>query len=146
MAVLENSVEIARPPEEVFDALVDLRNELVWNPDVVSMEKITDGPIGVGTRFRAKWKQSKTVIVECTKYDRPRTWGYHNGGQVEVDFSVVITPRGEGSLVVGRFDARPRGWFRLVFPLFLILMRRAEKANFRYIKAYVEGTKSRENR
>ena len=54
MAVIENSVQIERSPEDVFDYLVDLRNELEWNPDVESMKKLTDGPISVGTKFLAK--------------------------------------------------------------------------------------------
>jgi polyketide cyclase/dehydrase/lipid transport protein len=42
MAVIENSVEIGRSPDEVFDYTVDMRNELKWNPDVQSMEKTAD--------------------------------------------------------------------------------------------------------
>jgi hypothetical protein len=129
MAVIENTVEIERTPDVVFDYLVDLRNELKWNPDVQSMEKITEGPIGVGTQFRAKWKQSGLLIVECTKFDRPRSWTYRNGGPVSVDLDATVSPAGAGSRVVTRFDAHPHGWFSLVFPVFLLIMRRAEKRN-----------------
>jgi hypothetical protein len=104
------------------------------------MEKITDGPLGVGTQFRAKWKQSKSLIVECTKYDRPHGWAYHNGGPVEVNLDISLDPRGQGSLLVSRFDAHPRGWFRLIFPVFLLIMRRQEKTNMANVKRFVEGT------
>ncbi len=40
-AVIENTVEIARTPEAVFDYLADQGNEIQWNPDCVSMEKLT---------------------------------------------------------------------------------------------------------
>lgn len=60
MAVIENSVAIRRSRSEVFDYLSDPRNELHWNPKVQLMEKLTDGPIGVGTKFRAKWSKSKS--------------------------------------------------------------------------------------
>jgi hypothetical protein len=129
MAVIENTVEIDRLPEVVFDYLVDLRNELKWNPDVKSMEKVTEGPIGVGTQFLAKWKQSASLIVECIKFDRPRSWTYRNGGPVSVDLHATVSPAGAGSRVVTRFDARPNGWFWLVFPIFLLVMRHAEKRN-----------------
>lgn len=46
-------MEIDRSPEDVFDYLVDLRHELEWNPDTQSMEKITEGSIGVGTKYLA---------------------------------------------------------------------------------------------
>jgi hypothetical protein len=54
MAAIENSVQINRSPEEVFDFGVDMRNELKWNPDVELMEKITEGAIALGAKFRAK--------------------------------------------------------------------------------------------
>ena len=74
LAVIENTVEIARTPEAVFDNLSDQGNELHWNPDCVSMEKLTTGPVDVGTRFRAKWKQGPAVETECTRFERPRMW------------------------------------------------------------------------
>ena len=72
--LIENVIEIARTPEDVFDYLSDMGNEVRWNPDCVSMEQLTDGPVGVGTRFRAKWKQGPVVFTEVTAYERPRNW------------------------------------------------------------------------
>jgi hypothetical protein len=139
MAVISNSTHVECTPEEAFDYLVDMRNELEWNPDVVSMEKITDGPIGVGTTFRAKWKQSKLVEVECLEFDRPRRFAYRNGGPVEVQFELRIQPEAGGSRLLVDFDARPKGLFRVVFPLFMLVMRRAEKANMTRIRSALEG-------
>ena len=56
MSVIRNSVILRCTPEEAFDYLSDLRAELGWNPSCQSMEMLTEGPIGVGTRYRAKWK------------------------------------------------------------------------------------------
>jgi hypothetical protein len=140
VAVIENSVVIDRSPEVVFDYLADMRNERDWNPDLRLMEKITEGPIGLGTKFRAKWKQSQTLIVECTEFDRPRSWGYRNGGPVSVDLHLSIAPHGSGSLVTSRFDAHPHGWFTLFFPIFLVVMRRAERKNARLYKQALEAS------
>ena len=72
--LIENVTEIARTPEDVFDYLSDMGNEVRWNPDCISMEQLTDGPVGVGTRFRAKWKQGPVVFTEVTAYERPSNW------------------------------------------------------------------------
>src|SRR5215207_5506471 len=104
MAVIENSVQINRPPEEVFDYLIDLRNELEWNPDVQSMEKITDGPIGIGTKFLAKWKQSQMIEVECIRFERPHRWTYSNGGSLSVVLDITLAPQGTGTFLASRFD------------------------------------------
>lgn len=139
MAVIENSVIISRPPEEVFDALVDPRSELRWNPDVVSMEMLTDGPIAAGSRYRAKWKGSPVVTLVITEVDRPRSWAYFNDGPIAVNLSISLTPEAEGTLLRSRFEAHANGWFKLIFPLFLILLRRTEKKTVQYAKQYVES-------
>ena len=86
MPVISNSVVIRCTPEEAFDYLSDHRSELEWNPTCQVMEKITNGPVGAGTRFRAKWKLSPVVELEILEYDRPRGWKVHNGGALEVTF------------------------------------------------------------
>lgn len=128
-AVIENAVEIARTPEAVFDYLSDLRNELQWNPDCVSVEKLTDGAVGVGTRFRAKWKQGPVIETECTLFDRPRAWRYENGGPASLVLTIILepTPTG-GTRTTSHGEWTPHGWFRLVFPVFIRVMRRAERS------------------
>jgi uncharacterized protein YndB with AHSA1/START domain len=128
-AVIENTVEISRTREEVFDYLADQGNEVHWNPDCLSMEKLTDGPVGVGTRFRAKWKQGPVIESECTLFERPRTWRYENGGPVSVALTVTLEamPSG-GTRMTSSGVWTPHGWFRLAFPLFIRVMRRAERS------------------
>lgn len=138
MAVIENNVQIDRSPEEVFDYLVDLRNELEWNPDVQSMAKITDDPIGVGTKFLAKWKQSKLIEVECIPFERPYRWAYSNGGPLTVVFDITLTPQENATLLASRFDVRPRGLMQLFFPIILRQLKRAEKQNMAHIKNALE--------
>jgi uncharacterized protein YndB with AHSA1/START domain len=126
-AVIVNTQEIERSPEDVFDYLSDQGNELHWNPDCVQMDRLTDGPIRVGTRFRAKWKQGPEVITEVMHLERPRTWTYVNGGPVSVTLTVTLEPSsGGGTRLTSRGEWVPHGWFRIVFPVFERIMRRAE--------------------
>jgi uncharacterized protein YndB with AHSA1/START domain len=138
MPVLHNSVLIRRSPEEVFDHLSDLRAELQWNPKCEVMEKITDGPVGQGTKYRAKWKSSPLVEVEIVEYDRPRSWTAHNGGPIEVTFTCRLEPVEQGTLLHAEFEPRPHGWFRLIFPIFLLVIRREEKANMIHLREALE--------
>jgi uncharacterized protein YndB with AHSA1/START domain len=137
--VITSTVLIARSPEEVFDYLSDPVNELEWNPKVEIMEKLTDGPVGVGTKWRAKWTKSKVVTLECQEYDRPRRWRHVNDGPVSVDLTVTLTPEAGGTRFVSTFDATPHGFFRVVFPVFVSMMRREEAKNMELIKQAVEG-------
>jgi uncharacterized protein YndB with AHSA1/START domain len=127
-AVIENTVEISRTPGEVFDYLADQGNEVLWNPDCVSMQKLTEGPVRIGTRFRAKWKQGPVIESTCTLFERPRMWRYENGGPIGVVLTVTLeeTPSG-GTRMTSRGVWTPNGWFRLVFPVFIRVMRRTER-------------------
>jgi Polyketide cyclase / dehydrase and lipid transport len=127
-AIIENSIEIARTQDAVFDYLVDLRNEVHWNPDCVSAEKLTTGPVGVGTRFRAKWKQGPVIEAQCTRFERPRMWQYENGGPISLVLTITLEPTTSGGTrLTSRGEWTPHGWFRLAFPVFIRMMRRAER-------------------
>jgi hypothetical protein len=139
MPVIENSVLISRPVKVAFDYLSDHGHELEWNPKCQRMERLTDGPVGVGTRWRAKWRSSPEVELEILQYDPPQSWTVHNGGPIEVTLTGRLETTAEGTLFRATFGPVPHGWFRLVFPLFLILIRREERANMQLLRAAVEA-------
>jgi uncharacterized protein YndB with AHSA1/START domain len=138
VTVIHNSVEIRCSPEDAFAYLSDLRSELEWNPGCQRMEKLTDGPVGLGTRYRGKWKGGPTVELEIIDFDPPSTWAAHNPGAVEVTFRCRLEPLADGTRLSATFDARPHGWFRLVFPLFVVMIRRQEKQNMVHLREALE--------
>jgi len=44
----------------------------------------------------------------------------------------------DGTRLTVDFDAKPHGWFRLVFPVFLLLLRRQRKANMERLREAFE--------
>ncbi|UZX02153.1 hypothetical protein F8G81_05620 [Arthrobacter sp. CDRTa11] len=138
MSVIRNSVVIRCKREDAFDYLSDHRAELEWNPKCMMMEKVTEGPAGLGTRYRAQWKGSPLIEMETVAYERPRTWTMHNGGPLEVTFTCRLEPVPEGTRLDVEFVPRPHGWFRLLFPVFLLVSRRDEAANMHHIRDALE--------
>src|SRR3954470_361641 len=125
--LIEKSIEIARTPEDVFDYLSDLGNEVPWNPNCLAMEELTGGPIGVGTRFRAKWKQGPVIFPEVTAYERPHTWTYTNGGSIACVLEITLEPTSSaGTRLTARGLWSANGLARLFFPVFIRTMRKAE--------------------
>jgi hypothetical protein len=61
MPVIRNSVILLCSPEVALDYLSDHRAELEWNPRCGTIETLTEGPVGLGTKYRAKWKRSPSV-------------------------------------------------------------------------------------
>lgn len=138
MPVIRNSVILHCSPEDAFDYLSDPRAELEWNPTCETMEKLTEGPVGVGTRYRAKWKSSPHVELEILAFERPHSWTMHNGGPIEVRFTCHLESAPQGTLLHATFEPTPHGWFRLIFPIFLIVIRREEQANMTLLRDSAE--------
>jgi uncharacterized protein YndB with AHSA1/START domain len=132
---------IRRPPEDVFDYCSDLRSELRWNPKVQYVEKLTDGPVGVGTRYRAQWANSGTTTVEVVAFDRPRSWETTTTARgMDVRFQGTVTDAGPGARHSAYLKLHPKGLAWLVAPLALLAMRRQDQQHMHRIREALEAT------
>jgi hypothetical protein len=74
MARVCGGIVIAITPEVVFDYVADQRNGPTDNPQLARAEKLTDGPICVGTRFAAiitSRSRQSDMVIEITEDERP---------------------------------------------------------------------------
>ena len=74
MASTQRSVEINRPPAEVFPWLFEEDKVPQWTTGLESYERLDSGPLGRGARFRQALEvsgQRFTVELEVTEYDPP---------------------------------------------------------------------------
>lgn len=127
--LVRNEFVVGCTQEEAFDFLSDLRNELEWNPgQCQSVEKVTDGPVGRGTMYRAKWKGSPQIEVEYVHFDRPHSWRAHSDGSMETHFQCTVEQHADGAKVMTELELIPHGFFKLAFPIFKLLFSKAEKA------------------
>jgi len=63
---------VASPQSEVFAYAADFSNIGDWDPGVVASSKMTDGPVGVGTRYQLEVKFVTGMIpmvYEITAYE-----------------------------------------------------------------------------
>lgn len=134
------SVAIRRPREVVFAFLSDLRNELRWNPDAISVAKLTAGDVGAGTRFRAQWRRMRPTEVEVTDFDPPQSWTTRSRGiGMTVHTRGHVAPAPEGSTYTVTITAEAAGLARLLAPLAVRMMERGEDRNMANIRAALEG-------
>jgi uncharacterized protein YndB with AHSA1/START domain len=143
MKALSYSTEtvIRRPPEDVFDYCSDLRSELRWNPKAKYIEKLTGGPVGVGTRYRARWANSGPTTVEVTRFDRPRSWETTATARgMGIRFQGTVTDAAPGARYVAYLELHPKGLGWLVAPLALLAMRRQDQRNMYRIREALESS------
>ena len=131
MAHIEGDIVIKRPVDEVFDFVADERNEPRYNPRMLRAEKVTDGPIGEGTQFRAETatrRGSAEMAIEITRYERPSrlessTRLFEHGHRGSPD---VRSGSGGNADAVG-LDVRPRGVLKLMGPIISRMGERQEQ-------------------
>jgi ligand-binding SRPBCC domain-containing protein len=74
MPVIEESIVINREPKEVWDFATDYQNIAVIDSSQSDVEKLTDGPLEVGTRLRGSARVLGRQIPwtsECTVLETP---------------------------------------------------------------------------
>ena len=91
-ALIEVEVDIRSSPQAVFDYCSDLSHEPEWNPMMKRIEKVTDGPIGVGARYATEFAKGPQMVIEYTSYERPTRWA-------SVGDSATLKASGSGQVV-----------------------------------------------
>jgi uncharacterized membrane protein len=145
MANVSGEILINRPVEQVFDFVADQRNEPSYNPRMLQSAKITEGPIGVGTRFRAtamSGRRPVEMFIEVTEYQRARRFGSRTTmSAVDINGGLTFEPVAGATRMSWSWEVHPRGWpLRLLGPLVAILGRRQEQTIWTGLKNQLEGS------
>ena len=140
MPVLVNSIQIGAPADRVFDYVSTMENELEWNPKVITMERLTSTPLGVGSQYRAEWPGSGKSLIEITTIDRPRSWtAYATGRGLDIAFKGEVAELAHGARLTITMDLRPKGVLKLASPLLARAMQRTEERNLANLKRTIEA-------
>ena len=143
MARITGEIVIDRPVGEVFDFVADERNEPRYNPGLLRSDKVTDGPVGVGTRFTAAHAPARhpvDMIVEVTEYDRPRRFASHTTmSWAEVRGALTFDAAGAGTRMRWAWDVQPTGFAKVLAPVVGVIGRRQERAVWEGIRRYLEA-------
>ena len=145
MAKIEGEILIDRPVEEVFDFVADPRNEPSFNPAMTAVELLTPLPIGRGTRFRAHMgRAGMQMLVELTEFDRPHRLGSRTtSAMMETSGALTFAADGDGTIMSWAWQVCPKGWMRMLGPLFGPLGNRIERRIWTSMKRCLEDTAAR---
>jgi carbon monoxide dehydrogenase subunit G len=118
---VERVIQTTCPQEAAFDHVADFSTAQGWDPGIPSAERMDDGPVGQGSKFRlvSRFNQTEqTLIYEITEYDRPNavTLVGDGGNFHGVDrITFASAPEG-GTSVTYRADLSLKGVARLAEP------------------------------
>jgi uncharacterized protein YndB with AHSA1/START domain len=115
-------VELRQAPEAVWAFLTSETNDVNWRgPWVRSVRKLTDGPLGIGTRYETVYRffgQLQAITVEITELEPARRLASRRLPSDLVVFDTgsydleAIEGGGTRFTVIGTYESR--GWRRLI--------------------------------
>jgi uncharacterized protein YndB with AHSA1/START domain len=143
MTRIEGEIVIAAPVDQVFDMVADERNEPRYNRRIARVEKMTDGPVGRGSRFAAQPRglgRSGVMMVEVLEYDRPgRLATSIRSAHLEVVGTVTFAAVDGGTRMRWFWDTSLRGAMRTLSPLLRAVGPRWEYRNWVGLKRFMES-------
>ena len=140
-----HDVIVRRPLAEVFDfvAVHNYENHPRWEPEVLEVRPLSDGPIRVGHRavmVRKDFGKVSETTHEVTAFDPGERIAFrHVDGPMdfEITFSFAAVP--EGTHIRVDVAAQPHGAMRLMSPLFRIRMPRVGARLSNNLRCLVEA-------
>lgn len=146
MADFKSSVIIERPIKEVFEYMIGMENVSEIMPNVVKMEKITDGPLQPGTKFmetrmiRGREMQNEIELIEYQENRSYATKSEINGlGTIyRYDFQEIE----EGTQVQFEAEVQTKGlWMKLTKKFIVDMIKKEDGFQLKYLKEEMEGKK-----
>jgi hypothetical protein len=143
MVRVEGAITVERPLEEVFDFVADESNEPKYNPRMTRADKITSGPIGVGTRFNSVVTgvgPAAEMTIEFTEFDRPHriVEEVHLTG-MDIHGLLLFEAVPGGTQMRWVWDLEPHGVMRFLGPLVRWMGDRQEQQVWTGLKRFMES-------
>lgn len=142
MINVQVSIVINRPLEEVFGFLSNLENNLKWRSGMIKADKISAGPIGVGTTYRminnffGRQVEGEAVVTE---YELNRKYATMNKSGLPIKTQRMFEPVERGTRVTFSVETEVGGFFKLVEPLIARIGKRRLEADAILVKELIES-------
>jgi len=140
MAALSSTIEIARPPREVFDYATDPARFHEWQRDVVSVQMLDGG------RFTTTRKISgadRTMTQQITRDEPPHAWAARGiDGPIRPHATITVEPIDDGarSRVTFTLDFEGHGLGAALVPLVRRQAAKGAPASYRNLKELLEAS------
>ena len=144
MITLQETIQIDRPVKEVYDYVVNVENTQKWQPAVIEVRRLTEGPIRVGTKFSEVAMMMRRRVhstCEITQLEPNSTVAFKGTSDGPLEYQTTYTLVANGNAtqlhIVGSF--RTKGLWRLLEPLFGGEVRSQSRHELTAMKAMIEA-------
>ncbi|MDA1297335.1 MAG: SRPBCC family protein [Chloroflexi bacterium] len=143
--IIDASAFIRRPPDDIYRIVSDMKYVLeAIDPDVVSVEKTSDGPIGIGTTWTETLRAPLMTMLghlELTGFDPGRSiiFSFTASHGVSGTGTITCAPNGDGANFSIRIHATTHGIGCLLYPMIRIDFIRRERKRVKNLKRLAES-------
>jgi carbon monoxide dehydrogenase subunit G len=142
MINLDLGALVDRPIQDVFAFLADPNNMSKWNSAVVSLQQITPGAVGVGTKFKSVGEMMGRRIegeMQITAYEPETKCGFQvNAGPMQVNITITLKTVGTGTKVGLNAQGNPAGLFKLAEGVLAGRVKAMMEENLARLKSHLE--------
>jgi uncharacterized membrane protein len=142
MVTHEKIITINRPIEEVFAYVSDVKNGPDWQPALVEIRRITEGPLGVGTQYSGARKfmgRKVESVIQYTTYEPNKKVVFKSiSGSSPIVQTVLFEPSAGGTRITSRLEMETSGLLGLAKPLIASSLKREIDSNFDILKDQLE--------
>jgi len=137
---IEHSLEISRPPEEVFALLVDLDRLPDWQSSAI--EARSDGPLELGSIVHEKRRflgRELADELEVVAFDPPRRLALRSqSGPLRLTVDHELEPNGGGTRLTVIASGKPGGMMKLAGPMIERTAGEEIRSDFARLKELLE--------
>jgi carbon monoxide dehydrogenase subunit G len=142
MAKLDYTIVINRPVEDVFEFMNNPENEKLYRSGIIELEKISDGPIGVGTTTREVSEflgVKMETTSEVTEYEPNKVIATKaTSGPIPFTFKTTFEPVAEGTEVTAEFEGEIGGFFKMAESMVIKMGMKQIEGDFAKLKNLLE--------
>jgi len=143
MATFEMTEWVARPPKVVFQFVTDSANAPEVNDSVLRMEKLTDGPVGVGTRYqetRLMDGKEQQADLEVVAFENGSWYTVRNETQgIETVYEYKFSPELDGTRIDLTCTVNARGLKKVMVPVVVNILKKEDGGHLQRLKSAMEG-------
>ena len=143
MPSFTSRVRIDTPLEAVFDFATDLDMASSWMPQITRIERLDEGPLRPGSRFketRRIGKREATALIEVSAHERPTLHRASSSALgVHCEYEFRFLPDGESTTVELTASANGRWLGLLIAPMVLKMIQKEDGEVLERLKAAVEN-------
>jgi len=143
MINLDFSTLIDLPEKDVFAFVANPNNMTKWNSAVVSIEQVTPGDVGIGTKFKTVGEVMGRRLegeLQVQAYETDNKCGFQlNAGPMQMNLTLSLKTVGTGTKLSLNVQGNPAGIFKLAEGVMTGQVKSLMEGNFTRLKAILES-------